>query len=217
MTDTTTPERKRRGIALPVVIAGAASSLLLAFSMTPTFSALTASIQNTINTAGTGSLGMQETGPDASGTQQTCTTTGSVTSVSCSTINKYGGKLNMKAGDSQTTSVTIKNIGSLPATGFSILPGACTQSNNGAINGTGDLCGKLVITVKVGSTTILTGSPTTINGTSVDILNKLSVSSIATNASTVFDITVSLPSTPDPGNAIQGLAVSQPITFTFGA
>ena len=62
-----TPHRRAR-VAIPAVIAGGVSALLLAFSMTPTFAALTAAITNDANTAGTATLVMQESGPGSTGT-----------------------------------------------------------------------------------------------------------------------------------------------------
>ena len=51
---------------LIVVAAGAIASLLIGFTLTPTFAALVASIQNSTNTANTGTLTMKETSGSAS-------------------------------------------------------------------------------------------------------------------------------------------------------
>ena len=50
---------------LIVVAAGAIASLLIGFTLTPTFAALVASIQNSTNTANTGTLTMKETSGSA--------------------------------------------------------------------------------------------------------------------------------------------------------
>jgi len=80
--------KKRIGL----ISTGIVGALLVAFTFTPTFAGFAASIQNTINSASTGTLTMKET----SGTY-TCNSTdgaGATTnSATCSTINKYGGKL----------------------------------------------------------------------------------------------------------------------------
>ena len=78
--------KKRIGL----ISTGIVGALLVAFTFTPTFAGFVASIQNTINSASTGTLTMKET----SGTY-TCNSTdgaGATTnSATCSTINKYGG------------------------------------------------------------------------------------------------------------------------------
>jgi len=208
------PRRAKRSLALPVVIAGGVSSLLLAFSLTPTFSALTASIQNSTNTAGIGTLIMQE----SDGTN-TCNSTdgGNVSSNSatCSSINKYGGDLAMTPGKVATTNITIKNTGTVAASSFSLTPGTCAQSNNGSANGTAtDLCSKLSVVIKSGSTTVYTGTAAGLS-TSLNLLTLLSKSGVAANESVPFVITATMD--PNLGNTYQGLKVSQTMTWNFGA
>ena len=219
MTQQTQPieqtRRKRRRAALPALIAGGVSALLLAFSMTPTFSALTAQIVNSIDTAGTGALVMQET----DGTK-TCTSTdgGSIStnSATCSTINKYGGDLAMAPGKTSTTNITITDTGTIDATNFTLVGGVCDQSANGTLNGTAtDLCSKYNIVIKSGSTTIYSGTAAALAGQTIDILNKLGTTKVAAGASVPFVITATLDSSV--GNTYAGLKISQPLTWTFGA
>ena len=62
---TSTPSRRRR-LSWPVLLAGSIGSLLLAVGLSPTLAAFTAQIRNTVDTAGTGTLIMQETNADGS-------------------------------------------------------------------------------------------------------------------------------------------------------
>ena len=207
---------KKRKLSLPLILAGGVSSLVLALGMSPTFSAFTASIQNTVNTAGSGALTMQE----SDGTF-TCNSTdgGSVStnSATCATINKYGGSMTMTANVPVVTNITVKNTGSVAATTFSLTPGACTQSTNGTANGTAvDLCSKMNILIKSGSTTIFTGTAASLaSAGAIDINNKLTQASVAASATVPFTFTVTLDTSA--GNTYQGLKVSQPMTWAFGA
>lgn len=213
MSNSHKPARARRRVALPVVIAGGLSSLLLAFSLTPTFSALTASIQNTINTAGVGSIGMQETNSDGS---IVCSTTASTTSATCATINKYGGSMTMKAGDTVSTTVKVTNIGSLTATSFTVQGGSCTQapiSGASIVGGATDLCGKYTVKITSNGTQVYSGTATAF--ASAGATSVLANSNPGAGGVTTFVISVTLDSSV--GATYQGLYVSQPITFAFGA
>lgn len=210
--------RPKRRVAIPALIAGGASALVLAFSMTPTFAALTASIQNSLNTAGSGTLIMEET----VGTTITCLSTdgGSVStnSATCATINKYGGNLAMTPGTASTStvSISIKNTGSIPATAFTLAGGACTQSTNGTANGTAtDLCAKYNIVIRSGTTAIYSGTAAGFATQNLNLLTLLTSSSIAPGASVPFTFTATLDSSA--GNTYQGLKISQPMTWNFQA
>jgi hypothetical protein len=207
---------KKRKLSLPLIVAGGVSSLVLALGMSPTFSAFSASIQNTVNTAGSGALIMQESDGTA-----TCNSTdlGSVSTNSavCATINKYGGNVAMVPGQAVVTNITIKNTGSVAATSFSLTPGACGQSNNGLANGTAlDLCTKMNVVIKSGTTPVFTGTAATLaSGGVIDINLKLAQASVAAGGSVPLTFTVTLDTSA--GNTYQGLKVSQPMTWAFGA
>ncbi|MGC3992979.1 MAG: hypothetical protein QM779_02430 [Propionicimonas sp.] len=215
MSDSYKPARKRRGVALPVVIAGGLSSLLLAFSLTPTFSALTAAITNSANTAGTGTLVMTETSSDM-GTTCTSGATGSAT---CSTINKFGGNtassgyMALKPGGSVTSTVTIKNSGTVDASTFTMGGGTCTMSTNGTVNGSAtqaQLCGKFNLVITAGGTSVYTGTAAAFAGTTTTIGSGVTAGSTVT-----IVVKITLDSSADA--TYQGLAITQPITWTFGA
>jgi hypothetical protein len=217
MTDNTTARRRR--VAVPAVIAGAASALVLAFSMTPTFAALTAAITNSTDTAGAGVLTMQES--NQAGTVLCDSTTGTTigtNSATCATINKFGGDTAMYPGETVSTTITIKNTGTVPATVFSLVPSACTPGNSGTVSGTAtDICDKIRIEVKSGATTVFTSATATSfgSGGSINVLTKLATASIAGGASVPFTFNVTLDSTV--GNTYQGKQISIPIVWNFQA
>jgi hypothetical protein len=209
------PSRRRR-LALPVLLAGGLGSLILALGLSPTISAFTAQIKNTVDTAGTGTVIMQESNADGS---ITCNSTdgGSVSSntATCATINKYGGSVTMVPGQTVSTDIKIKNTGSAAATGFTLTPGTCTQTNNGTPNGTAtNLCSTMTLVVTSGSTTLYSG---TLQGfaSSVNVLTALGTTSVPSGSTVPFTFAVTLPSTA--GNTYAGLQVSQPLTWDFSS
>ncbi len=209
--------RVRRIRLTPITIAAAVLSAgLLSLSMTGTLSGFTASITNSANTAATGTLIMQE---QNSGATVTCTSTdgGSVSSntSSCSTINKFGGSTTLVPGQTITTAITIKNIGSAPASTFTLTPGAsCTQSNSGSNNGTAtDLCAKLAVVITSGGTTVFSGTAATLAGAASSAFTMPAAP--AAGATVPFSFAVTLNSSA--GNTYQGLAASVPLTWTFAS
>lgn len=206
---------RRRG-ALVALLAGGLASAVLAFGFTPTLAAFTASIQNTIDSAGAGALTMKETNSDGT---VTCNSTDggnvSTNSATCATINKYGGNLTMVPGQTVTSTITISDTGSIAASSFALTPGTCTQSANGTVNGTAtDLCAKMNLKVTSGSTVIYDGNLADFT-TPVNVLSKLGTASVAAGASIPFSFAVTLDATA--GNTYAGLKATQPLTWTFGA
>jgi len=216
---TLTPQQKRpRRLALPVVLAGSVASLILALGLSPTISAFTAEIQNTLNTAGSGALIMQESNSDGS---ITCLSTDNTTvdsnSAQCTTINKYGGTLTMTPGRTVTTDINIANIGTADASSFTLTPESCSQPDpaTGSIHGSAtDLCSKMTLDITSGATTIYSGTLADFN-TPVDVLTALGATSVAQGSTVSFSFAVTLPTGLD--NSYAGLEVSQPLTWTFGA
>ena len=127
--------------------------------MNSSLAAFTASITNALNTLGTGTIIMQE--QNAAGTTTCLSTDGTGKNVTnnastCSGINAYGGAVGLVPGQATTTTVTIKNVGTAPATGFALAPGSCNPT--GGITGSAtDSCSRLgiVITETVGGTTTI--------------------------------------------------------------
>ena len=208
---------KKRKLSLPLVLAGGVSSLVLALGMSPTFSAFTASIVNNANNAATGTLTMQES--TVGGTVVTCES--GLGTADCST-NKYGGSTTMVPGTAGagavSSIVTITNKGSMAANAFSMAFGDCTKTNVGGTTTTGDLCGKMQVEVKAGSKVItpLNSTAFSLKNTSIDVLAIATLPPIAKDGTTVFTIKVWLPTaSPATDNDMQGLQISQPITFTY--
>ena len=206
-------KKQRKSLIAPLIISGVFASAIIALSMTPTFSALVASIQNTANAAGTGSLAMQESNSD--GTILCNSTDSTSNTATCATINKYGGNLAMIPGQTVTTNISIKNTGSVTATSFSLTGGTCTQSTNGTVSGTAtDLCAKYNITIKSGSVTIYQGTAAALSGQTIDMIAK-GIPAVAAGTTVPFTISAQLDSSAS--NTYQGLKISQPLTWTFGA
>ena len=222
-----TPRRRRRFAPL-LLVAGVAGAIVLSLSMTNTLSAFTATIVNSNNTAASGTVILQEVNTATGGSTCTSTdTTGtgnasntiSNNSYSCSTINKYGGSTTMVPSNAagttnvSTVNLTFKNTGTATASTFTLTPGACTVTANGTLNGTdtAGFCSHLIVTITVGGTVVV---------------NKVAASTLA--SSSAITLTVPNGATAVPAivsvyldnastNADQGLAASQPLTWTLGS
>lgn len=211
----TQPPHRRRFSPL-VLAAGAGSVVALSLSMTGTLSGFTASIANSVNTAASGTLVMQE--QNAAGTVTCLSTDGgsvSTNAATCATINKYGGSTTLVPGTPVPTSITIKNVGTVPASTFSLTPGTCTQTNNGTPNGSAlDFCTKLAVVIKSGATSVFSGTATSL-ATGGAITLPAGIAPVAPGASVPFTFTVTLDAAA--GNPYQGLAASQPLTWAFAS
>jgi len=207
---------KKRSMSL--VFSAGVSSLVLALGMTPTFGAFTASISGDVNNAGTGTIVMQET--DSSGTITCLSTDGGgvwLNAASCSTMNRYGGDLGMRPGDSAVVVTYIRNIGTITASSFSLTPGVCVQSATGTLSGSAtDFCSKIAVSITSGSTTIVNGTAATLGSVgAIDVLSRLGLARVQPGLQITFTVTTTMDPTVD--NSYQGLRVSQPVTWTFSA
>src|SRR5689334_774974 len=116
--DSSVPPRPRRRRLAPLVWLGsAAAATVVALGVSGTLSGFTASIDNTNNSAATGTLLMSETDGTA-----TCYSNGSAAGVpdtnagTCATINKFGGSTAMTPGVAgPAVTVTITNNGNVKA------------------------------------------------------------------------------------------------------
>ncbi|MDO4870511.1 MAG: hypothetical protein Q3996_00210 [Candidatus Saccharibacteria bacterium] len=202
---------------LGLIVIGSLASLMVAFTLTPAFAGIVASIQNTTNTAATGTLTMKESSGAA-----TCNSFDGQTNntATCSTINKYGGTSTplLPGGAAKVTDVTIQNTGNIAATSFTLTPGGCTSSNvsGASFSGGGDLCTKVKVVITSGTTTLFNGTAAALNtGGAIDILNKLGKTSVTANESIPIKFSVSLD--PSADATFQGKQISQPLTWQFGA
>jgi hypothetical protein len=212
---------KKRKLSLPLVIAGGVSSLVLAFGMSPTFSAFTASIINN-DTAVTGKLIMTE----VSGTF-TCNSSDvslSSNSATCANINKYGGTA-MVPGIGVATQVSIQNTGTVAASAFTLAFGACAHpvlvpGPNGTAT---DLCDKMLVEVKMANSpfTLVTAAgstATTLASTSINVRTALGLGPIVGSSPAIpLVVTVTLPTqgTNALDNTYQGLQIQQSMTWNF--
>jgi hypothetical protein len=209
---------KKHAISVPLVLNGCISSLVLALSFSPTFSTFTASIAATANSAGAGTIVMQE--KDSTGTI-TCLSTdeGGVSSntASCPGINRYGGSVGMRPGESAVVVTYIQNVGTAAASSFSLTPGPCAQSATGAVSGTAtDLCSRIAVSIMSGPTTIFTGTAAALGGAgAIDVLSRLGLPKYQSGLQVTFTVTTKVDAGVD--NSYQGLKVTQPMTWTFGA
>ena len=213
-----TPLRKKRSrFGVAALATGLLAAALLTSTLNPTLSGFVASITNPNNTTATGVLVMEE--KSTTGAAATCLSTdgGSVSTntASCSTINKFGGSTTMVPGGAPVvTGITIKNVGTVNASTFTLTPGAtCTQSANGAQNGTAtDLCSKIKVIITSGATTVFNGTAATLAGATTGITMPAAP---AAGVSVPFNISVQLDASA--GNTYQGLAASLPLTWTFAS
>jgi hypothetical protein len=216
-------KRARRLRFTPLAIGlGVLSSATLGLGATGTFSAFTATIQNTTDTAAAASILMQET--DAVGTTTTaCKSTDNNTgnSSTCATFDKYGGAATpLTPGGAHVTTVRIYDTGSMDPSAFTLGPGACTSSG-GTTGATGNICSTLTLTLTCTLSTagasaisVYSGATlTSIGSTTKDLkaLGCLPTKNSGTYASLQF--TVSLPTGAD--NTVQGQMASQPLTWQF--
>lgn len=191
-------------------------SIAVAFSLTPTFAAIVASIQNSVNTAATGTLVLEEKGPNASGVEQTClSSTDANNTYTCETINKYGGtdptKVLLPGGTGNTTTLTFTNKGSLPASTFTVTGGTCTSSPvpGASASGSSNLCDKVIVTIMDGTTQVYSGTATAFASAGAQTI----ATSLAPGASKTLTVNAKLDASADA--TYQGLQISQPITWQF--
>ena len=195
-------------------ISGAAAAMVLVLGVNGTLSSWTSAlITNTTNTAGAGNaVALSET----DGTNTCATTTSATNTVSCATINKYGGNLAMTPGTASVVNVTFTNTGNGPATKFGYKPGTCTNTS-------GTLCTNGDLTVAVacsagttyvagnaiaglGQAALAPGSLADTTGTTV---------AVAAGGSVTCRFTTTLSATAPASDA--GANLSQPIVWTLAA
>ena len=211
MNRTTVANRLRfTPLALTTVLLSAG---LLSLSVTGTLSGFTAAITNSVNSAATGTLVMQE--QNAGGTVTCTSVDGSgitTNSATCSTINKFGGSTTMVPGTPVSTTISIRNTGTLNASTFTLTPGTtCTQTAIATPSGTAtDLCAKMALVVKQDGAQVYSGTLTAFAGSAAK-----SLTTVAAGASSTFTFAVTLDSAAT--NAYQGLQASVPMTWTFNS
>ncbi len=227
MNGTTAPKRAKRRVAIPAVIAGGLSSLLLAFSMTPTFSALTAAITNNTNTAGIGSIVMQELDSTDKVVCDSSTDVNGNGLATC-TLDKYGHKMAMVPGGSSTVSIKIKNAdtSSLAASTFTLTSSACTSSKNvttASFTGSAtDLCAQTNVKItSSGATAVYDGAASAMPSSIALTTAMIGSATVPVGTAIPFTIVVTFNGsaiTADAtSNKYANLKIAQQLTWTFQA
>lgn len=212
----------RRHLVPLVWLGGLSAAGLLAVSVNGTLAGFTASIDNNVNVAGSGTLIMSESGTGSpcfsSGTAAGGTVTAS-NSATCA-IDKFGATGLVPGVAGTPVTVTIKNAGNIPANTFTLTPdGACVQSNNTAgtpantyFGSAVDFCSKITVDINAGSspgTSLFTGSAAALGTHAAFVLG----TPVAPGASVQFTFRVTLASAAD--NTYQGLAAKVGMTWAF--
>jgi len=218
------PKARRRSF-LVVLMLGVLATVAAATAFTPAMSGFTASINNTSNTVGTGTLTLSETQAAVTCLSSASGTVTAANAGTCSTINKFGGNTTAVPGAVTESTVTLQNTGTLTATTFTLTPSACVQSNNGPTNGTAtDLCSKVNLTIQDTTATkcVLPASasacaaPTnTVNLASIGTTAIALPAPLAPGASKTFKFSVQVDNSVT--NAYQGLAANVPLTWAVSA
>jgi hypothetical protein len=220
--------RRRRPIILAVTL-GLAAAAVAAFAITPAFSGFTASINNTNNTVGTGTLLMSETQGATTCLSSAAGTVTVANAGTCANINKFGGTTTAVPGTVYQSTVSIKNTGTIPASTFNLTPGDCVTAANGAINGTdaAGFCGKVDVTIADITTA---GTPNCVLPAAA---GACATPSATTTLASMGTTPIALATPVAPGatrtyqfsvmvdnsatNAHQGLAANKPLTWAFAS
>jgi len=225
----TTQTKPRRRSVLLTVLMGLVATAFAAFALTPAFSGFTASINNTNNTVGSGTLLMTETQGATTCLSSAAGTVTAANAGTCSTINKFGGSTTAAPGTVIQSTVSIKNNGTLPANTFTLTPGDCVTSANGAVNGSdaAGFCGKVNVTI---ADVTAAGTPVCVlpasaaacaTPTSTTTLSSIGTTPIALatplapGATRTYQFSVMVDNSAT--NAHQGLSANKPLTWAFAS
>lgn len=228
MTNAPTPLRRKRSLfaILGVSVLAVAGAV---FATTPAISGFTASINNSTNTVGSGTLLLSE---NQGATTCLSSAAGTVTAANagtCATINKFGGNLiSAPGGTPAVQSVTLKNNGTLPANSFTLTPAGCAQLANGAVNGTAtDFCSKVNLTIAdtTGTATCVFPAgagacPTVSNSNTLTTLGTTPIAlttPLAAGASRTYTFTVQIDGGVGTTNAYQGLQATDALLWSIGS
>lgn len=191
-----------------------------------TYSALAATVKNPQDTAGAGTIVMQETNSSGSTTSACTSSDGSSNAVTCSTFDKYGGASLQPGGSSSPTTIRIYNTGTIEATAFTLASGTCDLSSN-PLGAAGNVCSSLLVSATCtryssGSSTGSTGifadgaTLTTIASTTVDLKAKgCSPSPGSAGGTTYTSIAFTVTLSSSAGTEVQGQSAKQQLVWTF--
>ncbi|KJC64274.1 hypothetical protein SAMN06295879_0121 [Agreia bicolorata] len=219
------PRRTKFFVPIAVVI-GLLASFLLAASMSGAFSGFTASINNSANSVGSGTLLLTETQGATTCLSSAAGTVTTANAGTCASINKLNGTTVAAPNVPYTSTVTLKNNGTAAASSFTLTPSGCTTTANGTVNGTDTtgFCGKVDLTIQDTTTPVCVfpaGAATCAAPSQTATLATLGTtpitltSPLAAGASRTFTFTVMLDSTAT--NADQGLLASEQLLWSLAA
>lgn len=205
--------RGYRHVAAGPIVAAAVGSIVLAFSLTPTFAAASGYVQQLVP-ATSAAVNIQEAAADGSAACSSSTLASDTGGTSCSGIDLYGGK-NLQPGKASRTTVVFTNSGTGHAHSFTAAGGQCTQSATGANSGSAtDLCDKFHLLISAGGTTVFDGTAAEFGRIgALPVVDGAANMTIPAGGSVTVTVTVTLSS--DIDNSHAGLQIGQPITWTF--
>lgn len=227
MTPTNAQHRAGRPLRAGLIAASscAVAALVVVLGVDGTLSSWTSAIiSNDTNTVATANaVILQEVGP---GPQTCLSSSGSLNTYTCSTINKYGGTASPLApGGSQVTDVVFSDVGASAASTFVLTAGTCTQTPTA---GTGspaaaNVCTSGDLTVAISCSNgatyssgsawtdlkYLAGAPGSIPATLTH------TATLAAGSSFTCRFTVALSSSASV--LAQAITASQPLTWTLNA
>ncbi|AKK02124.1 hypothetical protein [Corynebacterium epidermidicanis] len=169
-----------------------------------TMGAMTASVTNDANTAGAGKLVMQEAGMEPGSVSCTSSDDSSNSAV-CSSMNKYGGNLQMTPGLTEITTFKLSNIGSVAASSFTLTAGQCES-----VPVTSDMCNHMNIA-------IMDEGHQVFAGTAAELSNQAFTLAAPVKPGEGRAFTISTTLSKDVPNSAQGGSIKQPLTWTFTA
>lgn len=229
MSKITAPGKGRRFAPL-IIVTGVAATLLLGFATSGALSGFTASINNNANSVGSGTILMTESQGGTTCLSNDTATTVTTNAGTCATINKLNGSTTILPGVPYTSSVTIKNSGTVAANTFTLTPAGCVTTNNTSGSNTvfgtdsAGFCGKMDITIFDSTSTkciapaAAGACPAIASTTTLSSLGTTAIvltTPLAPGASRSYTFTVQLDSTAT--NADQGLLASEALLWSFAA
>jgi hypothetical protein len=214
----------KRRVAPVVLGLGIVMTAVIGGSYAPAVSGFTASINNSNNSIGSGTLLMTETQGATTCLSSTAGTVTATNAGTCSAINKFSGTTVATPGATYTSTVTIKNNGTVPANSFNLTPAGCIVSNNGTTNGTDSagFCAKVNITISddtntkcvYPASTSACAAPTNANTLATLGTTPIALATpLAANASRAYTFTVGLDNSAT--NANQGLLATEALSWAF--
>lgn len=210
----------RLRVAPALLAAGILSTAVLGVTTSGTLSGFIGTLNNSSGTAATGSLVLQEQDAARSATCTSADSSVASNTASCS-FNLLGGSTTLVPGSKPEQTFYLKNVGSVPASTFTLRPtpgaGGCTTGTNGTRNGGADLCRQLMVRVYKGTSSatgvqLFSGQANTLGGATASSFTGFPAT-LNPGEEIPFTFQVDVPTGTD--NSYQGMSVSLPLTWTI--